>query len=40
MAYVDTAHATIGTNVDVEIRGQSRPAQVVKTPFHPSRVKK
>ena len=40
MAYVDIAHAAIGTTVDVEIRGQARPARVVKTPFHPSRVKK
>jgi aminomethyltransferase len=40
MAYVDTPHATIGTEIGVEIRGQSRPARVVKTPFHPSRVKK
>jgi len=24
----------------VEIRGQAKPARVVKTPFHPSRVKK
>ena len=28
------------TELGVEIRGQARAARVVKTPFHPSRVKK
>ena len=40
MAYVPTPHAAVGTAVEVEIRGQGRPARVVKTPFHPPRVKK
>ncbi|MGH2394771.1 MAG: glycine cleavage T C-terminal barrel domain-containing protein, partial [Candidatus Limnocylindria bacterium] len=40
LAYVETAAATPGTELGVEIRGQVRPARVVKTPFHPSRVKK
>ena len=40
MAYVASAHAAIGTGLGVEIRGQARSARVVKTPFHPSRVKK
>jgi aminomethyltransferase len=40
LAYVASAHAAIGTEVAVDIRGQSRPARVVKTPFHPSRVKR
>ena len=40
LAYVETPLAAIGTELSVEIRGQERPAQVVKTPFHPSRVKK
>jgi aminomethyltransferase len=40
MAYVATAQAAVGSEVGVEIRGQARPARVVKTPFHPSRVKK
>jgi len=40
LAYVETAHAAIGTELGVEIRGLARPACVVKTPFHPSRVKK
>jgi aminomethyltransferase len=40
LAYVATAHAAVGTDVDVEIRGQARPGRVVRTPFHPSRVKK
>ncbi len=40
MAYVESALAAVGTALAVEIRGQARPARVVKTPFHPSRVKK
>ena len=40
MAYVETPHAGVGTELAVEIRRQARPARVVKTPFHPSRVKK
>ena len=40
LAYVDAKHAAVGTDVEVEIRGQARPARVVKTPFHPPRVKK
>jgi aminomethyltransferase len=40
MAYVNSAHAAIGTELGVEIRGQAKSARVVKTPFHPSRVKK
>ena len=40
MAYVETALAGAGTGLAVEIRGQAKPARVVKTPFYPSRVKK
>jgi aminomethyltransferase len=40
LAYVDVAHAAVGSTVDVEIRGQARAATVVRTPFHPPRVKK
>ena len=40
MAYVETALAGAGTELSVEIRGQTKPARVVKTPFYPSRVKK
>ena len=40
MAYVETALAGIGTELVVEIRAQAKAARVVKTPFHPSRVKK
>jgi glycine cleavage system aminomethyltransferase T len=40
MAYVATALANTGTALAVEIRGQAKPARVVKTPFYPSRVKK
>jgi len=40
MAYVASAHAAVGTELGVEIRGQAKSGRVVKTPFHPSRVKK
>ena len=40
LAYVPTAQAAIGTDIGVEIRSQVKPGRVVKTPFHPSRVKK
>jgi aminomethyltransferase len=40
LAYVETAHAAIGTELGVEIRGHARPARVVRTPFHPPKVKK
>ena len=40
LAYVETPLSAVGTEIDVEIRGQGRPARVVKTPFHPSHVKK
>ena len=40
LAYVGSAHAAVGTELGVEIRGQVKSARVVKTPFHPSRVKK
>jgi aminomethyltransferase len=40
MAYVGSAHAAVGTELGVEIRGQVKSARVVKTPFHTSRVKK
>jgi len=40
LAYVTSAHAAVGTELGVEIRGQIKPGRVVKTPFHPSRVKK
>jgi len=40
MAYVASPHTAVGTELGVEIRGQIKPAHVVKTPFHPSKVKK
>jgi aminomethyltransferase len=40
LAYVSSTHAAVGTDLGVEIRGQVKSARVVKTPFHPSRVKK
>jgi aminomethyltransferase len=40
IAYVETALAAVGTALEVEIRGQVKAAQVVRTPFYPSKVKK
>ena len=40
LAYVESAHSTPGTALEVEVRGQGRPGRVVRTPFHPSHVKK
>ena len=40
LAYVGSAHAAVGTELGIEIRGQVKGARVVKTPFHPSHVKK
>lgn len=40
MAYVATAHAAVGTELAVDVRGQPRPARVVKTPFWAPRVKR
>jgi aminomethyltransferase len=40
LAYVETAHAGIGTELGVEIRGQSRPCRIVRTPFYPPHVKR
>jgi len=40
LAYVDAAHAAVGTELGVEIRGQARAARVVRTPFYPPKVKK
>jgi aminomethyltransferase len=40
MAYVASPHAAVGSEIQVEIRGQGRAAKVVKTPFHPPHVKK
>lgn len=40
LAYVETAHAAIDTELGVDIRGQARPARVVRTPFYPPHVKR
>jgi aminomethyltransferase len=40
LAYVATPHAALDTELGVEIRGQVKSARVVRTPFHPPRVKK
>jgi len=37
MAYVDTAHAAQGTDVEIEVRGKRLPARIVPTPFVPHR---
>ncbi len=37
MGYVDTAHAKIGTDLGLQVRGATRPAQVAKLPFVPHR---
>jgi aminomethyltransferase len=34
MAYVEPAHATVGSTLDVDFRGQRLPAQVVSLPFY------
>ncbi len=40
VGYVATALAEVGTEIDVEVRGQPQKARVVKTPFHPPKVKR
>jgi aminomethyltransferase len=40
LAYVETALATVGTDLQVEIRGQAKAARVARTPFHAPKVKK
>jgi aminomethyltransferase len=40
VGYVPAALAAIGTELEVEVRGQGRRARVVKTPFYPPRVKR
>ena len=40
LCYVSTEYAKPGTKVDVEIRKSNVPAEVVKPPFLPSRIKK
>ncbi|MGH7276256.1 MAG: glycine cleavage system aminomethyltransferase GcvT [Candidatus Rokuibacteriota bacterium] len=40
IAYVETALAAVGTDLAVEIRGQAKPARVVRTPFYAPKVKK
>jgi aminomethyltransferase len=34
MAYVSAPHATIGTRIDIEIRGQKFPATIEKKPLY------
>jgi aminomethyltransferase len=40
LAYVEAAHATLGSSVAVDIRSQARAARVVRPPFRTPRVKK
>src|SRR5262249_39829199 len=35
IAYVETPLAVVGTALEVEIRGQAKAAQIVRTPFYP-----
>jgi aminomethyltransferase len=39
LAYVEAAHAAVGTDLAVEIRGTARAARVVRTPFYAAKVK-
>jgi aminomethyltransferase len=40
MGYVPARLAAVGSEFDVDIRGQAQRARVVRTPFYPSKVKK
>ncbi len=40
IGYVPAARAAVGTPLAVEVRGRGHAARVVKTPFHPPRVKR
>jgi len=40
MGYVPVSLSSVGSALDVEIRGKAQPARVVRTPFYPSKVKK
>ena len=40
IGYVPAALAAVGSAIAVEVRGRGQMARVVKTPFHPPRVKR
>jgi len=40
IGYVETSLADVGSKLAIEVRGVPQAARVVKTPFHPSHVKK
>jgi aminomethyltransferase len=40
VGYVETPLSAVGAEIQVEVRGAAPAARVVKTPFHPSHVKK
>ena len=40
MGYIETAFADVGTKVDLIVRGQAMPAQIIKLPFIPNNFKR
>ena len=40
MGYVETAFADVGTQVNLIVRGQAMPAQIIKLPFIPNNFKR
>jgi aminomethyltransferase len=40
IGYVPAALATVGSTIAIEVRGRGQTGRVVKTPFHPPRVKR
>ncbi len=40
IGYVAAEHAAVGTEIEVEVRGEPRAARIVSTPFYPPHVKK
>lgn len=40
IGYVAAESAAVGTEIEVEVRGEPKAARIVPTPFHPPRVKK
>jgi aminomethyltransferase len=40
IGYVETAHAGIGSEIEIEVRGVAHPARVAKTPFYPGNVRR
>jgi aminomethyltransferase len=40
IGYVPAALGTVGTELEIEVRGRGQAARIVRTPFHPARVKR